>query len=56
MSVVINEFEVVPAPPEQAPAREPVAAEPRPPGLAAQLEVERAVATRRERDLRLRAD
>jgi hypothetical protein len=54
VSVVINEFEVVPAPPEPTQAQQPAAAEP--PAAAIQLEVERAVTARHERELRLRAD
>jgi hypothetical protein len=54
VSVVVNEFEVVPAQPEEARGPEQTAVQP--PGPAVQLEVERAVDARRERDLRLRAD
>jgi hypothetical protein len=53
MSVVINEFELMPAQ-APAPAQEQQSAEP--PAGSVQLEVERALEHRRERLARLEAD
>ena len=54
MSVVINEFELVPAPAERE--REARSEPAQPPPGAVQLEVERAVDAARERESRLKAD
>lgn len=54
MSVVINEFEVLPAQGERERAAPSEPAQP--PPAAVQLEVERAVDAARERDARLEAD
>ena len=55
MSVVINEFEVVPREDERAPAPAPPPAAEKP-SPEASREIERAVALRREREFRLKAD